>query len=121
MYFHHFSGYNLYDYKFPYVPWSHQGIIVGNVRIPNGWMTMTTIHSIFIPYNLIMARRNPDFSQMPREHVDAIANLSNSRGASACVYGIAVLAVLLVGDQGGFEVGPKNPKNTFFGSAAHRS
>ncbi|CAL1130727.1 unnamed protein product [Cladocopium goreaui] len=45
-------------------------------------------------------RRNPDFSQMPREHVDAIANLSNSRGASACVYGIAVLAVLLVGDQG---------------------
>ena len=48
---------------------------------------------------------------MPREHVDAIANLSNSRGASACVYGIAVLAVLLVGDQGGFEVGPVGPKN----------
>lgn len=62
------------------------------------------IHPIFILIMAAMARRNPDFSQMPREHVDAIANLSNSRGASACVYGIAVLAVLLVGDQGGFEV-----------------
>ena len=38
---------------------------------------------------------------MPREHVDGIANLSNSRGASACVYGAAVLAIFLVGDQGG--------------------
>ena len=56
---------------------------------------------------------------MPREHVDAIANLSNSRGASACVYGIAVLAVLLVGDQGEFEVGPKNPKNTHFLGQLH--
>ena len=51
---------------------------------------------------------------MPREHVDAIANLSNSRGASACVYGIAVLAVLLVGDRGGFGVGPA-VENRFLG------
>lgn len=36
---------------------------------------------------------------MPPEHVDAIANLSNSRGASACVYGTAFLAILLIGDQ----------------------
>eukprot|EP00438_Fugacium_kawagutii_P009799 Skav218820 [mRNA] locus=scaffold1140:555924:563047:+ [translate_table: standard] len=43
---------------------------------------------------------HPDFGDMPREHVDAIANLSNSRGASACVYGTAVLAILLCGDEG---------------------
>eukprot|EP00434_Breviolum_minutum_P004274 symbB.v1.2.003769.t1/scaffold207.1/size268535/16 len=44
-------------------------------------------------------RRHPEFQEMPPEHVDAIANLSNSRGASACVYGTAFLAILLIGDQ----------------------
>ena len=44
-------------------------------------------------------RKNPDFAGMPLEHVDAVANLSNSRGSSACVYGTAVLAILVSGHQ----------------------
>ena len=35
-----------------------------------------------------------------RHHVDAVADLSNSRGASSCVYGAAVLAILVAGDRG---------------------
>ena len=44
-------------------------------------------------------RNSPDYAAMPRHHVDAVADLSNSRGASSCVYGAAVLAVLVAGDS----------------------
>ncbi|CAE7453958.1 unnamed protein product [Symbiodinium sp. CCMP2592] len=45
-------------------------------------------------------RNSPDYAAMPRHHVDAVADLSNSRGASSCVYGAAVLAILVAGDRG---------------------
>ncbi|CAK8995810.1 unnamed protein product, partial [Durusdinium trenchii] len=44
-------------------------------------------------------RHSADFASMPVEHVDAVANLSNSRGSSACVYGAAVLGILVAGHQ----------------------
>ncbi|CAE7236460.1 unnamed protein product [Symbiodinium natans] len=44
-------------------------------------------------------RNSPDYLAMPRHHVDAVADLSNSRGASSCVYGAAVLALLVAGDR----------------------
>jgi len=44
-------------------------------------------------------RSNPDYAAMPRHHVDAVADLSNSRGASCSVYGAAVLATLVAGSR----------------------
>ena len=44
-------------------------------------------------------RNSPDYAAMPRHHVDAVADLSNSRGASSSVYGAAVLAILTAGDR----------------------
>ncbi|CAJ1424152.1 unnamed protein product [Effrenium voratum] len=42
-------------------------------------------------------RTSPDYSEMPRHHVDAVADFSNSRGSSASVYGACACAALVAG------------------------